>query len=110
MALLLIVAFIIGALTVVVLEATGLWILIRRLDRKLETEENKAKSTASVSSPVDLDSSLREKQVISLILPCKLFISLSCFELLENPSIFSMCRILNFLFTSVSVLKSSYYY
>ncbi|KAL8457275.1 hypothetical protein ACS0TY_035208 [Phlomoides rotata] len=62
MALLLVVAFIIGALTVVVLEAIGLWILIRRLDRKLETEENKDKSTASVPSPVDLNSSLCEKQ------------------------------------------------
>lgn len=91
MALLLAVAFIIGALTVVVLEAMGLWILIRRLDRKVEAEEDKAKSTAFVSSLADLNSSLCEKKVISLVLSCKLFVSLSCFELLGNPSLLSLC-------------------
>lgn len=65
MALLLLSAFIIGALTVVALEAAGLWILIRRLNRKVEREETKAKATASL--PVNLNPSFPDKQVTHLI-------------------------------------------
>ncbi|CAA0820978.1 Putative integral membrane protein conserved region (DUF2404 [Striga hermonthica] len=62
MALLLLIAFIIGALTVVVMEAAGLWFLIRFLNRKAERKEIKAKDAASVSSPGDLNPSLSNKQ------------------------------------------------
>ncbi|KAL3629003.1 hypothetical protein CASFOL_028049 [Castilleja foliolosa] len=60
MALLLLSAFIIGALTVVAAEAIGLWILIRRLNRKAERETTS--SPQSVSSPGDLRPSLYDKQ------------------------------------------------
>ncbi|KAK6148144.1 hypothetical protein DH2020_019056 [Rehmannia glutinosa] len=62
MALLMLSAFMIGALTVVVMEVVGLWILIRSLNRKVEREEIKAKDAASVSSPGDLNPSLYDKQ------------------------------------------------
>ncbi|GER38409.1 testis-expressed sequence 2 protein [Striga asiatica] len=62
MALLLLLAFIIGALTVVAMEAAGLWFLIRFLNRKAERKEIKAKDVASVSSPGDLNLSLSNKQ------------------------------------------------
>ncbi|GFP88542.1 hypothetical protein PHJA_000997900 [Phtheirospermum japonicum] len=72
MALLLLSAFIIGALTVVATEAVGLWILIRRLNRKAEREEIKATSPASVSSPGDLSPSLHDKQgAIWILVPDK---------------------------------------
>ncbi|KAL6524647.1 hypothetical protein OROHE_016318 [Orobanche hederae] len=62
MALLLLSAFIIGALTVVAMEAVGLWILIRSLSRKVEREEIKAKAEASVSCPDDLNPSFYDKK------------------------------------------------
>ncbi|KAL0318723.1 UNVERIFIED_CONTAM: hypothetical protein Sangu_2028500 [Sesamum angustifolium] len=62
MALLLLSAFITGALTIVIMEAVGLWILIRRLTRKVEREEIKSKAATSFSSPGDLNPSLYEKQ------------------------------------------------
>ncbi|KAK4428214.1 Nucleus-vacuole junction protein 2 [Sesamum alatum] len=62
MALLLLSAFITGVLTVLVLEAVGIWILIRRLTRKLEREEIKSKAATSFSSSGDLNPSLYEKQ------------------------------------------------
>ncbi|KAL6583671.1 hypothetical protein OROMI_002960 [Orobanche minor] len=62
MALLLLSAFIIGALTVVAMEAVGLWILIRSLSRKVEREEIKSKAEASVSCPDDLNPSFYDKK------------------------------------------------
>ncbi|KAL0356459.1 UNVERIFIED_CONTAM: hypothetical protein Sradi_4092800, partial [Sesamum radiatum] len=62
MALLLLSAFITGALTIVIMEAVGFWILIRRLTRKVEREEIKSKAETSFSSPGDLNPSLYEKQ------------------------------------------------
>ncbi|KAK4394957.1 hypothetical protein Sango_1650000 [Sesamum angolense] len=66
MALLLLSAFITGALTIVIMEAVGLWILIRRLTRKVEREEIKSKAATSFSSPGDLNPSLYEKQLFLL--------------------------------------------
>ncbi|KAL6559286.1 hypothetical protein OROGR_004403 [Orobanche gracilis] len=73
MALLLLSAFIIGALTVVATEAVGLWILIRSLSRKVEREEIKAKAEASVSCPDDLNPSFYDKKgpIWILVLPDK---------------------------------------
>ncbi|XP_011072098.1 uncharacterized protein LOC105157385 [Sesamum indicum] len=62
MALLLVSAFITGALTIVIMEAVGLWILIRHLTRKVEREEIKSKAATSFSSPGEPNSSLYEKQ------------------------------------------------
>ncbi|KAI3454264.1 hypothetical protein Pfo_010927 [Paulownia fortunei] len=62
MALLLLAAFIIGGLTVVAIEAVGLWILICRLNRKVDREEIKAQAAESVSRPADLNPSLYDKQ------------------------------------------------
>ncbi|KAL7138697.1 hypothetical protein ABFS83_09G000200 [Erythranthe nasuta] len=62
MALLLLLAFVIGALTVVALEVAGLWILIRRLNLKVKREETKSNTTPSVSFPVDHNPSLSDKQ------------------------------------------------
>ncbi|KAL3642239.1 hypothetical protein CASFOL_013054 [Castilleja foliolosa] len=72
MALLLLSAFIFGALTVVAAEAVGLWILIRRLSQKAGREESKAAHPASVSSPGDLSPSLYDKQgAIWILVPDK---------------------------------------
>lgn len=111
MALLLLLAFIIGALTVVAIEAAGLWILIRRLDRKVEREENKAKSAVSVSCPGDLNPSLHDKQVINLILYPSDYVShaLSYWKVrVSVPPFVSDSYICNY--ACVSVLKSSHYY
>ncbi|XP_051123319.1 uncharacterized protein LOC127246130 [Andrographis paniculata] len=64
MAFLLLSAFAAGALAVVAMEALGLWILILRLNRKVEREElgDKAKAAVAVSSPGDPNPSLYDKQ------------------------------------------------
>lgn len=67
MAVLLVLAFIIGALTVVAVEAVGLWVLIRRLDRKVVEEENKTKTAAASVFELSVTPSY-EKQVIIRLL------------------------------------------
>ncbi|XP_073147324.1 uncharacterized protein [Henckelia pumila] len=61
MVLLLLAVFLLGAVTVVAMEALGLWIFIRRLTQKVEREEIRAQEAASVLYD-DLSSSLHEKQ------------------------------------------------
>ncbi|XP_073035406.1 uncharacterized protein [Primulina eburnea] len=61
MVLLLLAVFVLGAVTAVAVEAVGLWIFLRRLTRKVEREEIRAKDAASVLYD-DLSSSLHEKQ------------------------------------------------
>ncbi|KAG8378585.1 hypothetical protein BUALT_Bualt07G0000900 [Buddleja alternifolia] len=68
MVLLLLSVFIIGALTVVAMEAVGLWILIRRLNRKVEREEIKAKAMAPVSYSGDLNPAVDGKQGVLWVL------------------------------------------
>ncbi|PIN09378.1 putative protein TEX2, contains PH domain [Handroanthus impetiginosus] len=86
MALLLLSAFIMGALTVVAMEVVGLWILIRRLNRKVQIEEINAKAATSVSSPVDLSPSLLDKKGTLWVLePDKVSISGSEDKLPTEP-------------------------
>lgn len=68
MAVLVVLAFIIGAITVVAMEAVGLWVLIRRLDRKVAEQENKTKTAAASVSELSFTPSLYEKQVAIQIL------------------------------------------
>ncbi|XP_073280196.1 uncharacterized protein [Primulina huaijiensis] len=61
MVLLLLAFFFLGALAVVAVEVVVLWIFVRRLARKVEREEIRAKEVASVPYD-DLSSSLHEKK------------------------------------------------
>lgn len=54
--------FILGALTVVGVEAAAAVFLIRWLSRRLSREVDKAKVSAELSSPPDLDPSYYNKQ------------------------------------------------
>ncbi|KAL3835336.1 hypothetical protein ACJIZ3_010072 [Penstemon smallii] len=62
MVLLLLLVFILGAVTVVATEVIALWILIRRFTQKVEKREIEAKVAASVASPGDLNPNLYDKQ------------------------------------------------
>ncbi|KAH6809341.1 hypothetical protein C2S51_027124 [Perilla frutescens var. frutescens] len=62
MAVVVVLAFIIGAITVVAMEAVGLWFLIRRLDRKVEEEENKTEAETLSELSVTPSPSFYDKQ------------------------------------------------
>ncbi|KAL1541905.1 testis-expressed protein 2-like [Salvia divinorum] len=62
MAVLVVLAFVIGAITVVAIEAVALWVLIRRLDRKVAEEEDKAKAAGPSALELSTFPSLYEKQ------------------------------------------------
>lgn len=55
-------AFIIGAMAVIAMEAVALWVLIRRLDRKVGEEEIKSKITSELSVDPSPSPSFYEKQ------------------------------------------------
>ncbi|XP_042016823.1 testis-expressed protein 2-like [Salvia splendens] len=62
MAVLLVLAFIIGAISVLAIEAAALWILIRRLDRKVAKEEDKTKAAGPSALELSTFPSLYDKQ------------------------------------------------
>ncbi|OIS97562.1 PREDICTED: uncharacterized protein LOC109232982 isoform X1 [Nicotiana attenuata] len=66
--LLLFIVFVLGAVTVLAVEAVGVVLLIRWLNRKVAREVDKAKPDGSLSSLEDFDFSLHQKQGIVWIL------------------------------------------
>ncbi|MCD9642180.1 hypothetical protein HAX54_028863 [Datura stramonium] len=66
--LLLFIVFVLGAVTVLAVEAVGLVFLIRWLNRRVAREADTAKPDGSLSSPGDFDFSLYQKQGIVWVL------------------------------------------
>ncbi|XP_057787725.1 uncharacterized protein LOC131004972 [Salvia miltiorrhiza] len=62
MAVLLVLAFIIGAITVVAIEAVALWVLIQRLNSKVVQEDNKSKTAGPSAFDLSVTPSLYDKQ------------------------------------------------
>lgn len=73
--LLLFIVFVLGAVTVIAVEAVGVVFLIRWLNRRVAREVDKAKPDGSLSSTGDFDFSLYLKQVSHFT--CLLFMLLN---------------------------------